>query len=543
MLKNRQFQLVQRVLNLNESINEGGQKNSLKWKVLIYDDLGIWILSTLLKVSRLLEVGVTIHGHISKKRDPIPDVSAVYLVQPTKENVSIIANDIGNNLFDHVYVNFISPIDDNLLKEFAESVARASDGRSIKSIVDQYINFSSPDPGLFTLFESKPYFKDIYGYRASDESVLSSVSEIAMGLVSVFLNAGEVPRILHTSEGAGSYVAQKFSELISPIAKNFEIWETRKNTTNGKYPLLILLDRTTDLVGSLLHPSTYQALIFDHFGIKRNQVSVGKEVFDLDTVLDKFWLDNKGKIFNSAAEAVQREFSIFKTEYGSIRNNLENAVTNLQDLSHKQMSLSAHTKICDALLASIKSKQSNNLYQIECDILSQEAVEVPALLKIVSEIPEKDDKLRLLTIAYLCDLIPKESFSQFEQYVGPIDFLDRLSKFKIMSKKSGFLNKVLRKVGASDSGNLAEKLPVVQTTNKLLKESIDGFRLMNPLTGKAEDPEPIGNVYVFIVGPGNYLEYQGLMELASKERIEITYGCTSILRPSEFLQGLAEMVQ
>ena len=35
--------------------------------------------------------------------------------------------------------------------------------------------------------------------------------------------------------------------------------------------------------------------------------------------------------------------------------------------------------------------------------------------------------------------------------------------------------------------------------------------------------------------PGNYVEYQGLLEYGKKTRREISYGCTSMIRPSDFI--------
>jgi len=46
---------------------------------------------------------------------------------------------------------------------------------------------------------------------------------------------------------------------------------------------------------------------------------------------------------------------------------------------------------------------------------------------------------------------------------------------------------------------------------------------------------------VFIVGPGNYLEYQALRQLVSQQPTgarKVLYGCTEVLTPTEFLSQL-----
>ena len=152
MLRSRHRALVQQILNLNQPLTEADHQTSLRWKVLIYDQRGLSILSTLLKVSKLLEVGVTFYGPITQKREPIPDVSAVYLLEPTPENLRLIAQDCSAPLYDQMYINFLSPISSQDLEYFASQVNQFSDGQCIHSIFDQYIEFSSLDPNLFTLF-------------------------------------------------------------------------------------------------------------------------------------------------------------------------------------------------------------------------------------------------------------------------------------------------------------------------------------------------------------------------------------------------------
>src|SRR5690349_12745403 len=60
---------------------------SQHWKLLIYDSACMDIISPLITVGRLREHGVTLHMLITSSRDSIPDVPAVYLVQPTIENI------------------------------------------------------------------------------------------------------------------------------------------------------------------------------------------------------------------------------------------------------------------------------------------------------------------------------------------------------------------------------------------------------------------------------------------------------------------------
>ena len=72
------------MLNLNVS---NTQNPTQTWKVLIFDKLGQNIISPLLKVNELRDNGITIHMSINADRQPIPDVPAVYFIDPTGQNI------------------------------------------------------------------------------------------------------------------------------------------------------------------------------------------------------------------------------------------------------------------------------------------------------------------------------------------------------------------------------------------------------------------------------------------------------------------------
>ena len=110
--------------------------------------------------------------------------------------------------------------------------------------------------------------------------------------------------------------------------------------------------------------------------------------------------------------------------------------------------------------------------------------------------------------------------------------------------EQGLFFKKTSYISLTSSFTVEEKCPLVQITRTLLDETIDGWDLMNPATGSTIPAEAVGDVYIFVCGPGNYIEYTGLMDYASKkisENIEITYGCTCMQRQEEYLSELMEL--
>jgi sec1 family domain-containing protein 1 len=112
-LRQLQKKALLKVLNLNqeEQVAELQQPNDLLpevvggepvWKFLVFDKMGQDVISSVLRVSDLREAGVTVHMQLKSDRQQMEDVPAsspfdtrltiVYLLEPTAENVNIIAD-------------------------------------------------------------------------------------------------------------------------------------------------------------------------------------------------------------------------------------------------------------------------------------------------------------------------------------------------------------------------------------------------------------------------------------------------------------------
>src|SRR5579859_3124795 len=111
-LRDIQRKLLFKVLNLNSTdvettlANDGlpqVENTEPVWKFLIFDQLGQNVISSVLRVNDLREAGVTVHMHLKANRHPMEDVPAsipmprkslmlVYLVEPTAENINLIAD-------------------------------------------------------------------------------------------------------------------------------------------------------------------------------------------------------------------------------------------------------------------------------------------------------------------------------------------------------------------------------------------------------------------------------------------------------------------
>lgn len=181
------------------------------WKVLVFDDLGRDVISSVLRVNDLRGYGVTIHLYVSPmsheaalvaepllklcrninaQRHPIHDVPVLYLLEPTAANLSLISTDLSRSLYADAYINFLSSIPRPLMEDFAAQLAESGTAESVAQMYDQYLNFIVGEPDLFSLGMGKDAYWALNSAKTTDEEIDVLVDRTVSGLFSVVVTMG-----------------------------------------------------------------------------------------------------------------------------------------------------------------------------------------------------------------------------------------------------------------------------------------------------------------------------------------------------------------
>lgn len=440
------------------------------WKVLVLDRKSTNIVLLILNVNDLLAAGVTMHTVLTQpSRSPLPDVPAVYLVQPTEENIKRIAQDIEKDYYSDYYVHFLSLLDRSLLEDFANLVSLTGRASRVQRVYDQYLDYVVSEPQLFLLGLAKSYVH-LNSKEATEESITALADEIAAGIFNVVVTMDTVPVIRAPRGGAAEFVAVRLDAKLRDHVINI------KGAVSGERPVLVLMDRNFDLQAMLAHLWIYLVMISDVFSLLRNAITLdaenGKKKIYLDSS-DFFWSQNAASPFPVAVENMEADFNAYKTKAAELTlragvtllsdldpqvldtYQMQQSIKQLPELTNRKKSIDNHMTILDALLKQLKANNLDLFYEVEqsCKSDAQNKVEQLFLEKLADgKTSNAKDKLRTYLILYLQLNLGEEFQRKAEQELEKLELDMSPLQYVKQVKEIGKLTQILQQVGLVSSG-------------------------------------------------------------------------------------------
>ncbi|XP_053291002.1 sec1 family domain-containing protein 1 [Pleuronectes platessa] len=627
-VRDKQTVALRRMLNFNAPPMKNSAAEPV-WKVLIYDRFGQDIISPLLSVKELRDMGITLHLLLHSDRDPIHDVPAIYFVMPTEENIDRICQDLRNQLYESYYLNFISAISRSKLEDVAGAALAANAVTLVTKVFDQYLNFITLEDDMFILGHQN---KELISYHAinrpdiQDTDMEAIMDTIVDSLFCFFVTLGAVPIIRCPRGNAAEMVAVKLDKKLRENLRDARnSLFTGDNMAAGQFsfqrPLFVLADRNVDMATPLHHTWTYQALIHDVLDFHLNRVMMeegagvepsptgarpkkkSRKTYDL-TSADRFWQKHKGSPFPEVAESVQEELDTYRAQEDEVKRlksimglegedegaismlsdntaKLTSAVSSLPELLEKKRLIDLHTNVATAVLDHIKSRKLDVYFEYEEKLMSKSTLD-KTLLDIISD-PDAgtpEDKMRLFLIYYItAPQAPPES--DLEQYktalldtgcdLSPLNYIKQWKAFtKMAATPANYVNSGVKPMGlfsrVMNTGsqfvmegvkNLVLKqhnLPVTRILDHLMEmkshPETDDYRYFDPkmLRGSESsiprNKNPFQEAIVFVVGGGNFIEYQNLVDYGkSKQGKKVVYGCSELFNAAQFIKQLSQLGQ
>jgi len=281
-------------------------------------------------------------------------------------------------------------------------------------------------------------------------------------------------------------------------------------------------------------------------------------------------------------------------DIGDNTARLTSAVSSLPQLLEKKRLIDQHTNIATAVLDKIKVRRLDVFFELEEKIMSGTTLD-KSIMEVLND-PESgspDDKMRLFLIFFLCS--PTMTDAELDQYSGalqsagcdlaPLTYMKRWKTYSKLQTGMGEYNqgqgqgtiKAVNMFGKLIGGTSSfvmegvknfmvkkHNLPLTKIVDEMMEQKAgkynDEYRYMDPksLRGGSEVPRSktaFSDAVVFVVGGGNYIEYQNLQDYVKNKNggyssgpgmaptggRRVVYGCTQLSNADHMLKQLQQL--
>eukprot|EP00948_MAST-09A_sp_MAST-9A-sp1_P003594 g3594.t1 len=281
--------------------------------VLLLDPRTTGIISSGMKMYDILEHGIALVENLHLRRQPLPEMQALYFVEPTEDNVKRIVEDFTktkerSKMYSCAHIFFSRPLPSDPSKLLNLIKACANLRVNIKNFAEQNIDFLTVEenlasfnfPNAFHTFfanlnESQPErFQFLREQKALKDQIVDC-------LITLCYSLHENPEVRYYKR---PMVATEQVALPHRIAKDFaEKYKAKLDSEKDKFwyhgqenlgggstssynkvgkerATLLVLDRTKDNLAPLIHELSYQCLVYDLLNVDRQRYSYETEVDD-----------------------------------------------------------------------------------------------------------------------------------------------------------------------------------------------------------------------------------------------------------------------
>lgn len=404
------------------------------WKVLVVDKFTVKILSSACRMSEITQQGISLVENITKQRQPMTSLEAIYFIQPTESNVNAFLSDMTGKsaLYKKAFVFFSSPVSRSLVTLIRKDVRAMKRIGALKEMNLEYISMDIQ--GFVTNNENA--LEDLYSDEENHQRADACLNVVAKRIATVLASLKEYPFVRYRGAKAlDATTMTTYRELI-PTKLAASVWNclARYKQTIEDFPQtetceLLILDRSIDQIAPLIHEWTYDAMCHDLLKMEGNKYTYevpsnsGGNPENKEVLLDEedpIWVELRDVHIADASERLHEKMTNFisknkaaqmkhsSKDFGDISSkDLKKMVNALPQYSEQIDKLSLHVEIARTINRTIMEQGLRELGKLEQNLVFGDAGRKD-VIKFLStnNVINQESKLRLMMI--LAAIYPKK---------------------------------------------------------------------------------------------------------------------------------------
>ncbi|KAL6904096.1 Sec1-like protein [Trichoderma evansii] len=292
------------------------------WKCLIVDENSKKIVDNAVKADDILNSNIATIERIEDRREPNPEMDAIYLLSPEPHIVDCLLADFEHRRYRRGYLVWTNLLEPGLRRRLDDFPGIRQMRVSSRTL---FVDFYPRETHLVT-FRDPWSFPMLY-HPSCNALVPKHMQLLAQRIAGICITLGEYPKVryyrpknaFHEASVLCTHLARFVQEELDGYAQynsNFPPPSTRPQST------LLITDRSMDLMAPLVHEFTYQAMAHDLLPIKDgdkvifhttvNEGTPEAEEKDMELAeKDKIWVENRHRHMKDTIDKLMGDFQKF----------------------------------------------------------------------------------------------------------------------------------------------------------------------------------------------------------------------------------------
>eukprot|EP00835_Amoeboradix_gromovi_P002365 NODE_133_length_18153_cov_0.298050.p1 type:complete len:555 gc:universal NODE_133_length_18153_cov_0.298050:9005-10669(+) len=421
------YQLIQDYLSeLFKNLNA----SNTSFYILFYDDYTSRVLN-IFTIKQLRDYNIVDIKHINQldPSDTVNDLTAIFYLSHV--NVHFFVNHLNRYSKSVLFIHYTL----NNIEAFADQLSR-NPTDNIQLIFDTYTHYLAFDQfGI-----SAPPIKQNPMQLLTNNLLLDKqlLTTSVHTLASLYMTMSTIPLIYTTNDPNCQYVSSELNDLF--LQWNQEYQHQKSVSSNnffdqfqlysgygGIRPILLIVNRSMDVLPFLMHSWSYNVLIYDLFKLSQNRITLPStsttagQAIDIDP-LDVIWKVHCNDPFPVVAEQIDKQLVQYKKKAQEVMAfagvnatdinevdlqqlnstaQIKTVLTQLPELTQTKHVLDNHMNIATSLLSKMQEIQLDKVFESEENLMKLTINDIKTLLKNNTSSYRLTDKIRVALLWYL----------------------------------------------------------------------------------------------------------------------------------------------
>ncbi|KAK4454307.1 Sec1 family protein [Podospora aff. communis PSN243] len=397
------------------------------WKILVVDETTKEIIDATVKEDDILNNNIANIEKLEERRETNPQMDAIYFISPQPHVVECLIADFEQQRYRKAHLVWFGdlprPLEDKIQPYRPQ----------ILGLQIVPLDFFPRESHLVTFRD--PWSFPILYHPSCNDIVAKHMQVLAKKIAAVCISLGELPKIrfykprdpLHEANVLCGHLA-RFVE--TELVRHKERWKDFGEGSNRPRGVLLVTDRSMDLMAPLLHEFTYQAMAHDlleiqelpkvTFHMKINEGTREEEEKDVEIVEDdKVWVENRHRHMKDTIDKLMADFQKFLAQNANFTNQPDDGAPSLNSIKdmiaglpqyaqmksayslHLTMAQEAMNVFQNHKLSDIASIEQTMATGVDEDFKKPKNVLDQVVRLLDDESVTKEDRLRLIAVYVL----------------------------------------------------------------------------------------------------------------------------------------------